>query len=153
MDFVKNLLMVYGNSDKRGKTLEKLLHVVAVALVDAAGKILIQRRPEGTQMAGLWEFPGGKIDSGETPDDALRRELVEELGVEIDIAELAPLTFASQTLADKHLLLMLYLCRSWKGEPRALHASEIEWVWPIDLYERDMPPADAPFIPILEKLV
>lgn len=136
-----------------GKTLTKLLHVVAVALVDEDGRVLIQRRPEGTHMAGLWEFPGGKIDPGETPEDALRRELVEELGVEIEWGSLTPLTFASEKLADKHLLLFLYLCRQWVGEPQALHASALEWVFPADLYKKDMPPADAPFIPILEKMV
>lgn len=122
-------------------------------MADNDGKILIQRRPEGTQMAGLWEFPGGKIDSGETPVAALRRELVEELGVSVDCADLTPLTFASAPLADKHLLLFLYLCRKWEGEPKALHASELEWIRASDMYGREMPPADAPFIPLLEKLV
>ena len=134
------------------ETLTKLLHVVAAAMFDEQGRVLIQRRPKGTQMAGLWEFPGGKIDPGETPEAALKRELNEELGIHIDINNLIPLTFASEPLPDKHLLLLLYVCRAWDGEPQALHASEMAWVFPAELYEYEMPPADAPFIPILEKL-
>lgn len=130
-----------------------LLHVVAAALIDADGRVLIQQRPQGTQMAGLWEFPGGKIDLGETPAIALQRELLEELGIGVEISDLKPIAFASEALGDRHLLLLLYTCSIWQGEVKALHASAIEWLRPEELYMKDMPPADAPLIPILEKLI
>jgi 8-oxo-dGTP diphosphatase len=98
---------------------ERLFPVVAAALVDAQGRVLVQQRPPGKQMAGLWEFPGGKLESGETPEAALVRELAEELGIAVDPADLAPLTFASEPLGGKHLLLLLYLCRAWTGAPAA----------------------------------
>lgn len=133
--------------------LTDLLHVVAAALIDAEGRVLIQQRPQGTQMAGLWEFPGGKIDLGETPEIALQRELLEELSIGVEISDLTPIAFASEALGDRHLLLLLYTCSIWQGEVKALHASAIEWLRPEELYTKDMPPADAPLIPILEKLI
>jgi 8-oxo-dGTP diphosphatase len=130
-----------------------LLLVVAVALIDSDGKILVQRRPEGKMMAGLWEFPGGKVEPGEVPEAALVRELGEELGIEVDIASLSPAVFASEPLAGRHLLLLLYLCRQWSGAPHAIHAEEIRWFRPDELHELDMPPADGPLIRLLEALV
>ena len=102
-------------------------------------------------MAGLWEFPGGKIESGETPETALARELHEELG--IIATEFAPVSFASKSLGDRHLLLLLYLCRRWTGRPQAFHASALRWVKPVELYELPMPPADLPLIAPLLTLV
>lgn len=124
--------------------------VVAAALVDGAGRVLVQRRPPGKALAGLWEFPGGKVEAGETPEAALVRELEEELGVVVAPTALAPLTFASAPLADRHLLLLLYVCRVWTGEPQALDATAIKWHAPADLRGLEMPPADLPFIPALE---
>ena len=127
------------------------LFVVAVALVDAAGRVLVQERPTGKQMAGLWEFPGGKVEPGETPEDALVRELAEELGITVAADALRPLTFASEPLADRHLLLLLYLCRAWDGEPRPLDAVALAWHAPSALRGLAMPPADLPFVAALEK--
>lgn len=126
------------------------LFVVAVALVDAAGRVLVQQRPAGKQMAGLWEFPGGKVEPGETPEAALVREATEELGVTIAPDALRPLTFASEPLADRHLLLLLYLCREWSGEPQALDATALAWHTPSELRDLAMPPADLPFVDFLE---
>jgi 8-oxo-dGTP diphosphatase len=127
------------------------LFVVAVALVDRAGRVLVQQRPAGKQLAGLWEFPGGKVEPGETPEAALVRELSEELGITVAPDALRPLTFASEPLADRHLLLLLYLCREWVGEPQALDAVALAWHAPSALRGLAMPPADLPFIAILEK--
>lgn len=129
------------------------LMVVAAALVDQDGRVLVQQRPPGKQMAGLWEFPGGKIDGGETPEAALIRELNEELGIAVDDACLAPATFASEALGDRHLLLLLYVCRKWRGIPDALHASALKWVRPAELHALAMPPADRPLIGLLEALL
>ncbi len=129
------------------------LLVAAAALIDIEGRVLVQRRPEGGSMAGLWEFPGGKIERGETPEAALIRELIEELGVTVDPACLAPAAFASETLGERHLLLLLFACRKWQGIPRALHASELKWVRPLELHRIPMPPADRPLIGLLEALV
>ena len=131
----------------------KLLTVVAVALVDTDGRVLVQKRPEGTAMAGLWEFPGGKLEVDETPEAALVRELREELGIGMEAACLAPLTFASEPLGDQHLVLLLFAARKWRGTPRALHASALKWVLPVELYGLDMPPADRPLIGLLEALI
>jgi 8-oxo-dGTP diphosphatase len=127
--------------------------VVAAALIDPKGAVLLQQRPEGRAMAGLWEFPGGKVETGELPEQALVRELGEELGIEIDPAELTPACFASAPLAGRHLVLLLYLCRSWRGEPRPLHATALKWLRPAAMRGVDMPPADRPLISLLEALL
>jgi len=127
----------------------KLLLVVAVALIDADGRILLTKRPEGKSMAGLWEFPGGKIEPGENPETALVRELYEELGIETWDSCLAPLTFASHEYADFHLLMPLFACRKWQGTLRSNEGQELKWVRVQDLRNYPMPPADIPLIPIL----
>lgn len=136
-----------------GKSPENCLIVVAAALVDRDGRLLVQQRPEGLSMAGLWEFPGGKIEPGENPEQALIRELGEELAIDVDHACLAPACFASDTLGDRHLLLLLYVCRKWRGTPVAQHASALRWVRPVELHSLAMPPADKPLIGLLEALV
>lgn len=120
----------------------KLLLVVAAALVDADGRTLLARRPEGKSMAGLWEFPGGKVHEGEAPEAALARELREELGVEILARDLEPFSFASHSYEGFHLLMPLYLCRVWQGEPKALEGQELAWVARKRLRDYPMPPAD-----------
>ena len=127
-----------------------ILFVVAAALVDPTGRVLVQRRPPGKQLAGLWEFPGGKVEPGERPETALVRELAEELGIVVAPGDLMPLTFASEPLGDRHLLLLLYLCREWSGEPRPLDATAIAWHVPAGLGGLAMPPADLPFIAALQ---
>ncbi|MFN4358505.1 (deoxy)nucleoside triphosphate pyrophosphohydrolase [Sphingopyxis alaskensis] len=129
------------------------LVVAAAALVDRDGRLLVQQRPEGLAMAGLWEFPGGKLEPGETPEMALIRELDEELGIAVDQACLAPACFASDMLGDRHLLLLLYVCRKWRGTPIARHASALGWVRPVELHALPMPPADKPLIGLLEALI
>lgn len=136
-----------------GKPPKKPLIVVAAALVDRDGRLLVQQRPEGLSMAGLWEFPGGKLEPGETPEQALIRELGEELAIDVDHACLAPACFASEPLGDRHLLLLLYVCRKWRGAPVAQHASALRWVRPVELHGLAMPPADKPLIGLLEALV
>lgn len=131
----------------------ELLSVVAVALIDGEGRILVQRRPAGTTMAGLWEFPGGKIEPGETPETALVRELDEELGIEVAPLSLTPACFASAPLGERHLLLLLYLCRTWRGTPRAIDAEELCWIDLATLMTMDMPPADRPLVRLLEALL
>ncbi|HWT13786.1 MAG TPA: (deoxy)nucleoside triphosphate pyrophosphohydrolase [Allosphingosinicella sp.] len=127
--------------------------VVAAALVDPAGRVLLQERAPGRAMAGLWEFPGGKVEPGETPEAALIRELEEELGIAAHRAHLVPACFASAPLDGRHMILLLYLCREWAGEPRALDASALKWVRPAEMVGHEMPPADAPLIPLLEALL
>lgn len=122
-------------------------------MVDRDGRVLVQQRPPGTSMAGLWEFPGGKLEPGETPEAALIRELAEELGIEVDRACLAPACFASEPLGERHLLLLVYALRKWKGMPEARHATALRWVRPVELYGLDMPPADRPLIGLLEALL
>jgi 8-oxo-dGTP diphosphatase len=131
----------------------KLLLVVAVALVDADGRVLIARRPQGKTLEGLWEFPGGKVDAGERPEAALVRELDEELGIGVEEACLAPLTFASHAYPDFHLLMPLYICRRWNGFVIAREHQALKWVFPRDLRSFPMPPADAPLIPALLDLL
>ncbi|HZG31785.1 (deoxy)nucleoside triphosphate pyrophosphohydrolase [Sphingopyxis sp. YF1] len=127
--------------------------MVAAALVDRDGRVLVQQRPPGTPMAGLWEFPGGKLEPGETPEAALIRELAEELAIDVDHACLAPACFASEPLGDRHLLLLVYALRKWTGVPVAQHATALRWVRPVELYALDMPPADKPLIGLLEALL
>ena len=124
----------------------KLLLVVACALVDADGRVLIAQRPEGKSLAGLWEFPGGKVEPGETPETAILRELDEELSVNAEKECLAPLTFASHTYEDFHLLMPLYVCRKWYGVPRGNEGQVLKWVRPLKLRGYPMPPADEPLI-------
>jgi 8-oxo-dGTP diphosphatase len=131
----------------------KLLIVVAAAMLDGTGKVLVQRRPPGKPMAGLWEFPGGKVDAGETPEAALCRELAEELGVAVSPHALTPAAFASEALGERHLLLLLYLVRDWAGDPAARHATALRWIRPAEFRQLAMPPADEPLIGMLEKLV
>jgi 8-oxo-dGTP diphosphatase len=123
--------------------------VAAAALVDADGRVLISKRPEGKHLGGLWEFPGGKVEQGETPETALIRELKEELGIDVTETCLAPLTFASHNYPDFHLLMPLYVCRRWKGTVTALEQQELAWVRPLRLRDYPMPPADVPLIPHL----
>lgn len=126
-----------------------LLLVVAVALVDADGRILLGQRPAGKAMAGLWEFPGGKLNADETPEAAVVRELKEELAVDISESCLAPLTFASHAYADFHLLMPLYVCRVWRGTPQPLVHQQLKWVPPQAMAALPMPPADRPLIAFL----
>jgi 8-oxo-dGTP diphosphatase len=128
----------------------KIVLVAACALIDEDGRVLLTRRPEGKPMAGLWEFPGGKIDAGETPEAALVRELREELGIAVQAKCLAPLTFASHAYEAFHLLMPLYICRRWEGDVEALEGQEIAWVRSAKLQSYQMPPADIPLIPILQ---
>lgn len=130
-----------------------LLHVAAVALVDADGRVLLQQRPEGKPMAGLWEFPGGKLEPGETPEAALVRELQEELGIDTHVSCLAPAAFASETLGERHMLLLLYICRKWTGTVIAREAAALKWVRPVQMHALDMPPADRPLIGLLDALL
>jgi len=131
----------------------KLLLVVAVALVDADNRVLIAQRPQGKQLAGLWEFPGGKLDAGERPEAALIRELHEELGIEVKEACLAPLTFASHAYDEFHLLMPLYICRRWEGQVSAREGQTLAWVRANKLRDYPMPPADIPLIPPLIDLL
>lgn len=130
-----------------------LLFVVAVALIDADNRVLIAQRPEGKTLAGLWEFPGGKCDPGERPEQALIRELREELGIEVKEACLAPLTFASHAYPDFHLLMPLYICRRWDGVVAAREGQMLAWVRATKLRDYPMPPADLPLIPHLIDLL
>ncbi len=127
--------------------------VAAVALVDRDGRVLIAKRPEGKAMAGLWEFPGGKVDPGETPEAALIRELDEELGIQVPARCLAPLTFASHAYDEFHLLMPLYVCRNWDGIVVAREGQDLKWVRPVRLGDYDMPPADAPLVAMVRDLL
>ena len=127
----------------------KTLLVSAVALIDPEGRVLLAQRPEGKSLAGLWEFPGGKVEPGETPEAALIRELKEELGIDTWKSCLAPLTFASHTYEAFHLLMPLFACRRWEGIPTPQEGQNLAWVRPQSLRDYPMPPADLPLIPIL----
>jgi len=131
----------------------RILLVAAVALVDSDRRVLIAKRPADKPMAGLWEFPGGKVEEGERPEIALLRELKEELDIDVSEACLAPLTFASHAYADFHLLMPLYVCRRWQGRATAREGQELAWVRPIKLRDYPMPPADLPLIPHLIDLI
>ena len=130
-----------------------VLLAVAVALIDADGRVLLAQRPPGKAMAGLWEFPGGKLHDGEAPESALVRELHEELGIDTSESCLAPLTFASHRYERFHLLMLLYVCRVWKGMPRGMEGQTLKWVRPERLGDYPMPPADIPLIPVLRDLL
>ena len=127
--------------------------VSAVALIDSDGRVLLAQRPKGKPMAGLWEFPGGKIKNGETPEQALIRELAEELAIDVDGNCLAPLTFASHAYEEFHLLMPLFLCRVWKGTVSPCEGQELTWVRPNRMAEYPMPPADAPLVALLRDLL
>ncbi|HZV84886.1 MAG TPA: (deoxy)nucleoside triphosphate pyrophosphohydrolase [Brevundimonas sp.] len=127
--------------------------VVAVALIDADGRVLIARRPEGKQLAGLWEFPGGKVEAGERPEAALIRELSEELGIEVAESCLAPFVFTSHAYESFHLLMPLYLCRRWSGVVQNREHAALKWVRPERLAEYPMPPADEPLVAWLRDLL
>jgi 8-oxo-dGTP diphosphatase len=131
----------------------KLILVAACALIDVDGRVLIAQRPPGKPMAGLWEFPGGKVEPGERPEVSLIRELKEELGIVVQEACLAPLTFASHPYPDFHLLMPLYACRRWEGMVEAREAQKLKWVRVNDLRNYPMPPADEPLIPHLAALL
>lgn len=130
-----------------------LFPVVAAALLDDSGRVLLQQRPPGKAMAGSWEFPGGKVEPGETPEAALVRELREELAIKVDPGSLRPACFASAPLGGRHLLLLLYVAERWDGEPRAMEATALRWATPAEMRELPMPPADEPLIGLLEKLI
>lgn len=138
---------IYRN--KRGLQILSVLLVSAVALIDRDSRVLLAQRPEGKSMAGLWEFPGGKVEVGETPEMALIRELSEELGIETWQSCLAPLTFASHAYESFHLLMPLFACRKWQGTPQPQEGQTLKWVRASDLRNYPMPPADIPLIPIL----
>lgn len=127
----------------------RVVLVAAVALIDADGRVLLAQRPEGKSLAGMWEFPGGKVDPGETPEIALIRELQEELGIDTWASCLAPLTFASHGYDDFHLLMPLFACRRWNGIPAPREGQKLAWARAAELGNYDMPPADKPLIPVL----
>jgi 8-oxo-dGTP diphosphatase len=127
----------------------KILLVAAVALIDPDGRVLLAQRPQGKSLAGLWEFPGGKVEQGESPEMALVRELKEELGIDTWKSCLAPLTFASHSYEDFHLLMPLFACRKWQGIAKGCEGQALAWVKPQNLRDYPMPPADLPLIPIL----
>ena len=131
----------------------RLVLVVAAALIDADGRVLLAQRPKGKALEGLWEFPGGKVDAGEGPEDALIRELMEELGIQVKANCLAPLTFASHAYDDFHLLMPLYICRRWEGIVTAREGQNLTWVRANKLRDYPMPPADIPLIPHLIDLL
>lgn len=132
---------------------KSLLLVVACALIDADNRVLLSKRPEGKNLAGLWEFPGGKLESGETPEQCLIRELHEELGITVKANCLAPLTFASHSYDHFHLLMPLYICRRFEGIAKGCEGQEIKWVRSENLSDYSMPPADLPLIPFLRELL
>ena len=134
-------------------TSQPIVLVVAVALVDDDNRVMIAQRPEGKSMAGLWEFPGGKVEASETPENALIRELNEELSIDVTAACLAPFTFASHTYEKFHLLMPLYVCRRWAGTPQPQEGQTLKWVRANTLKNYDMPPADIPLVAMLQDLL
>ena len=138
--------------NRAGEALPLLL-VSAGALIDSDGRVLLAQRPAGKHLAGTWEFPGGKIESGESPEAALVRELHEELGVSTAQSCLAPIAFASHAYEDVHVLLLLFACRKWQGRPRPMPGSALKWVRPRDMFDLAMPPADLPLIGLLDALI
>ena len=133
--------------------MNQLVSVVAAALVDSKNRILVAQRPKGRALAGLWEFPGGKIETGESPEAALVRELAEELGVVVTPAALAPVTFVSHAYPDFNLLMLLYLCRDWQGTPHGREGQPLRWETTSTLAGLPMPPADVPLVAVLDKLL
>lgn len=131
----------------------RIVLVAAVALIDPDGRVLLAQRPEGKSLAGLWEFPGGKVEPGETPEAALIRELHEELGIETWTSCLAPLTFASHSYDDFHLLMPLFACRRWQGVPMPQEGQRLAWATAAELNKYPMPPADIPLIPVLREWI
>jgi 8-oxo-dGTP diphosphatase len=131
----------------------RVVLVVACALIDPDGRILLAQRPPQKAMGGLWEFPGGKVEPGETPEATLIRELAEELGIAVQEACLAPFTFASHAYTDFHLLMPLYVCRRWDGTPQSLEHAALRWVRPKDMGDYPMPAADLPLVPMLRDLL
>jgi 8-oxo-dGTP diphosphatase len=127
--------------------------VVAAALIDESGRVLLQQRAPRRAMAGLWEFPGGKVEAGELPEGALVRELAEELGISVEPGALVPACFASAALGERHMILLLYLCRDWENEPRPLDATTLKWLRPDEMSAAEMPPADQPLIGLLSALL
>ncbi|KKJ75251.1 NTP pyrophosphohydrolase [Kiloniella litopenaei] len=140
-------------AEKRSETDKPIVLVAAAALVDSDGRVLLAQRPEGKSMAGLWEFPGGKVDPGETPEQALVRELKEELDIDTRSSCLAPIAFASHSYDDFHLLMPLFVCRIWEGNVTALEGQEFAWVRPVRLRDYPMPPADEPLVALLRDLL
>ena len=136
-----------------GTVQTQLLLVVACALIDSDGRVLIAQRAAGKKMGGLWEFPGGKIEGGERPEEALIRELREELEIQVGEACLAPFAFASHAYDEFHLLMPLYVCRRWEGTPRPREHAALKWVFPRELTGYPMPPADLPLVPMLRDLL
>ena len=132
---------------------KKIVTVVACALVDVDGRVLLAKRPAGKSMPNLWEFPGGKMEAGETPEDTIIRELQEELGIDTKSSCLAPLSFVSHAYDEFHLVMLLYVCRRWWGRPKPIVASELAWVRAPRLRDYDMPPADMPLIAALQDLL
>ena len=134
-------------------TQAKLILVIACALLDPDGRVLMAQRPAGKNLAGLWEFPGGKLEAGERPEETLIRELREELAIEVKEPCLAPFSFASHSYADFHLLMPLYICRRWEGTPQALEHQTLKWVMPKDMAQLPLTPADIPLVPMLRDLL
>lgn len=130
-----------------------IILVSACALVDVDGRVLLAQRPDGKSMAGLWEFPGGKVESGEAPEETLIRELKEELEIDVTASCLAPFTFASHAYDDFHLLMPLYVCRKWQGIPRPVEGQVLKWVKPVRMGDYPMPPADVPLVAMLRDLL
>ncbi|MEQ9145673.1 MAG: 8-oxo-dGTP diphosphatase MutT [Parvibaculaceae bacterium] len=135
------------------ETSKPIILVSACALVDVEGRVLLAQRPEGKSMAGLWEFPGGKVEPGETPEDTLIRELKEELEIDVTASCLAPFTFASHSYDSFHLMMPLYVCRKWNGIPRPVEGQTLKWVRPVRMGEYPMPPADEPLVAMLRDLL